>query len=135
MGDLFKRNWPLRTPPNSSDKVEPEKWNFLYSKTKVGCEKVNNVFSLMTGTNTSIIINMGLSGIGKTFLAYQLAVQRSAVVFYYDCSVSGLKFLPNYLKETIEKHPKKNVEDYEKLSEKLYLIFLNFSISHLFGFN
>ncbi len=90
LGNLYLRPWPIATPRTLQDPKNLEYFDFLYSRTNIGKAAVDKLAELIRATiETRLIINVGLSGSGKTFLEYQLAVQNKAYVLLYDCSTNA----------------------------------------------
>ena len=131
MGQLFLHSWPLITPNKIDPFREYEQFNFLYSSSNIGKEAVDQLVKLFMNYSIKIIINLGLSGDGKTHLVTQLAVQGKALVLFYDCSQNS-KLIGTIIKNYWEGKPREWRSNYEDFSSFLELTLFNFTIANAF---
>jgi hypothetical protein len=114
-------------PPNF------EHFNFLYSQTDIGKSAVEKLAKHVTlNPDKKIILNVGLSGAGKTFLIIQLAVQNKAFVLFYDCSRNASK-LGTDIKLGVKALDARKIEDYENFATDLEIMMMNFTLANAFA--
>jgi hypothetical protein len=153
LGPLFRHPWPVITPRKADPTKPYERFNFLYSDSRKGEKALKHLLDLLAGDNTSIVINLGLSGAGKTYLLTQLALQRQRYVLFYDCGTNARVIgriikdywesqptdMPDnkfsqYLKRTIDYwlNPKATLTRYEKFSDYLERVMSNFTLANAY---
>ena len=125
----------LMASDNTQQNIDPfreyEQFNFLYSSSNIGKEAVDQLVKLFMNYSIKIIINLGLSGDGKTHLVTQLAVQGKALVLFYDCSQNS-KLIGTIIKNYWEGKPREWRSNYEDFSSFLELTLFNFTIANAF---
>ena len=122
-GELFKQPWPLASPGQSGVELP---FDFRYANSKIGKDAAQKLVDMFR--QSTMIVNLDLSGIGKSHVLTQLAVQKKAYVLYYDCG--KLRSLEDKIEGLIIQEPLNSIEDYEQLAMKLERLLYSHTLAH-----
>jgi hypothetical protein len=133
LGPLFRHPWPVITPSKVDPTKPYERFNFLYSDSRKGEKALEHLLNLLEGDKTSIVINLGLSGAGKTYLLTQLALRRQRYVLFYDCGTNA-RVIGRIIDDYWESRSKPtDLWDYEVFSRYLKRMMSNFTLANAYA--
>lgn len=107
--------------------------DFLHSSSSIGGAAFDRLVEFLRPTNTKILINLGLSGAGKSHMLYCLAVDKKYYVLLYDCYNN-----PGKLEDIIEDYWMATKRHTSKLhavtvfADWLELLITNFTLANAF---
>jgi len=133
LGPIFRRPWPLITPKKPGLNSLHERFNFLYTDSKVGKAARQNLLALLEADNTMIVINLGLSGAGKTHMITQLAQRGERWVLLYECGSSNARLIGLAIETRRRNNPRGSLVDYENFASELKLVMLHFQLATAFA--
>ncbi len=131
LGPLFRHPWPVITPSKVDPTKPYERFNFLYSDSRKGEKALEHLLNLLEGDKTSIVINLGLSGAGKTYLLTQLALRRQRYVLFYDCGTNA-RVIGEIIEDYWRSKPKDKLVYYEEFGSDLKLVIANFGLANAY---
>ncbi|KAL6050467.1 hypothetical protein QOT17_019778 [Balamuthia mandrillaris] len=131
LGPLYLRSWPVVTPSKADPEKPYENFNFLYADSGIGKVALQNLLALLNNISTKIVINLGLSGAGKTHLLVQLAQRGECWVLFYDCG-SNAREIGNIIEDDKIVTKFDTLMAYEQFAGRTKLAMLNFQLAQAY---